>query len=81
MQVFATARSLEALKGLAEKGVELFTLDVTSEAIIVELQAQIETGTGGGLNMLFNNAGLSKSRSIRDRTTHAEKSSVRSTGH
>ena len=60
MRVFATARSIEALKGLAEKGVELFTLDVTSEASIVALKAQIETRTGGRLDMLFNNAGSSK---------------------
>jgi 1-acylglycerone phosphate reductase len=49
-----------SLEGLLEHGIELFILDVTSEASIIALKAQIEKRTGGKLNMLFNNAGSSK---------------------
>lgn len=66
MQVFATARSLQSLQGLAEKGVELFTLDVTSEESILALKSQIENRTGGKLSMLFNNAGSSKFSLYKD---------------
>lgn len=38
MRVFATARSLSALDGLQEKGIETFTLDVTEVESLVALK-------------------------------------------
>ena len=60
MRVIATARSLKSLAGLEEKGIEVLTLDVTSIESIAALKAEIQTRTGGKLDVLFNNAGLSK---------------------
>jgi 1-acylglycerone phosphate reductase len=60
MRVFATARSTKSLTGLEEKGIEILTLDITSPESITALKAEIETRTGGKLDILFNNAGSSK---------------------
>ncbi|OLN86608.1 NADPH-dependent 1-acyldihydroxyacetone phosphate reductase 4 [Colletotrichum chlorophyti] len=57
MQVFATARSIESLAGLEEKGIEVLTLDVTSSASIASLKDEITRRTSGILDFLFNNAG------------------------
>lgn len=59
-RVFATARSLKSITNLEEKGVETLTLDVTSRESITALKAEISNRTGGNLDMLFNNAGISK---------------------
>jgi 1-acylglycerone phosphate reductase len=59
-RVFATARSLKSITKLEEKGVETLTLDVTSRESIAALKAEISKRTGGKLDMLFNNAGMSK---------------------
>ncbi|KAM0341662.1 hypothetical protein ACHAPU_009908 [Fusarium lateritium] len=56
-RVFATARSLKTLSNLAEKGVEILTLDVTQPESIAALKAEIVFQTGGSLDILFNNAG------------------------
>lgn len=60
LRVFATARSLSSLEGLSEHGIETLTLDVTSSESITELKKEVQTRTGGKLDILFNNAGLSK---------------------
>lgn len=60
MRVFATARSLSSLEGLEEHGIETLTLDVTDSKSIAALKVEIETRTGGKLDILFNNAGSSK---------------------
>ncbi|KAH6613853.1 hypothetical protein C7974DRAFT_475736 [Boeremia exigua] len=57
MRVFATARSLSSLEGLEEHGIETLTLDVTDSKSIAALKVEIETRTGGKLDILFNNAG------------------------
>jgi 1-acylglycerone phosphate reductase len=59
-RVFATARSLKSITNLEEKGVETLILDVTSRESIAALKTEISKRTGGKLDMLFNNAGMSK---------------------
>jgi NAD(P)-dependent dehydrogenase (short-subunit alcohol dehydrogenase family) len=59
LRVFATARSTKSLSSLEEKGIETFPLDVTSEDSIQALKDEIATRTGGKLDLLFNNAGMS----------------------
>jgi 1-acylglycerone phosphate reductase len=59
MRVFATARSTKSLSQLEAKGIETFALDVTSADSIAALKAEITKQTGGKLDMLFNNAGIS----------------------
>jgi 1-acylglycerone phosphate reductase len=59
-RVFATARSLKSITNLEEKGVETLALDVTSGESIAALKAEIIKRTGGKLDMLYNNAGMSK---------------------
>lgn len=51
------------MTNLAEKGIETLTLDVTVPESIVALKDEISKRTGGTLDYLYNNAGLSKSRS------------------
>lgn len=57
--VFATARSTKSLSTLEEKGIEAFDLDVTKAESIGALKDEIVHRTGGKLDMLFNNAGMS----------------------
>lgn len=52
MRVFATARSIESLTGLEEKGIEILTLDVTNSESIAELRAEIEIHTGGEVSIV-----------------------------
>lgn len=59
-RVFATARSLNTLSNLSEKGIETLALDVTKPESIANLKNEIATRTGGSLNVLFNNAGACK---------------------
>lgn len=59
MRVFATARSTKSLSQLEAKGIETLALDVTSADSIAALKAEITKRTGGKLDMLFNNAGIS----------------------
>lgn len=68
MRVFATARSASSLSTLAEKGIETFELDVTNAESITALRDDIFKQTGGKLDMLFNNAGSSMSRSVPPHT-------------
>lgn len=60
LRVFATARSTSSLTGLAEKGIETFALDVTKAESIATLKREITARTGGKLDILYNNAGMSK---------------------
>jgi 1-acylglycerone phosphate reductase len=48
------------MTNLEEKGVETLTLDVTAPESIAALKTEISKRTGGKLDMLFNNAGMSK---------------------
>ncbi|KAJ4007406.1 hypothetical protein NW752_007615 [Fusarium irregulare] len=57
-RVFATARSLNTITNLSEKGIETLTLDVTKPGSIASLKAEITTRTGGSFDILFNNAGV-----------------------
>jgi 1-acylglycerone phosphate reductase len=59
MHVFATARSTSSLVQLEAKGIEVLPLEVTSAESIVALKAEVAKRTGGKLDMLFNNAGIS----------------------
>lgn len=59
MRVFATARSTKSLSQLEVKGIEILPLEVTSAESISALKAEVSKRTGGKLDMLFNNAGIS----------------------
>jgi 1-acylglycerone phosphate reductase len=54
--VFATARSASALEDLAARGIETFSLDVTSLEDIRRARDTIDGLTGGKLDILVNNA-------------------------
>jgi 1-acylglycerone phosphate reductase len=64
-RVFATARSLKSISNLSAAGIEVFTLDVTSQESIDELKAEITNLTNGKLDVLYNNAGVRKSYILR----------------
>lgn len=49
------------MNNLSEKGIEIFTLDVTIPESIRALKDEITKRTGGILDILYNNAGSSKS--------------------
>lgn len=57
LQVFATARTAEAIKDLADLGIITLSLEVTSEDSINVCKAEVLERTGGGLDYLVNNAG------------------------
>lgn len=59
--MFATARSLKTLDNLSAAGIEVFTLDVTSQESIDALKAEITSLTHGKLDVLYNNAGVCES--------------------
>ena len=63
--MFATARSLKTLGNLSAAGIEVFTLDVTSQASIDALKAEITSLTHGKLDVLYNNAGVCKPYILR----------------
>jgi hypothetical protein len=56
LRVFATARSASALEDLAARGIETFSLDVTSLEDIRRARDTIDGLTGGKLDILVNNA-------------------------
>jgi NAD(P)-dependent dehydrogenase (short-subunit alcohol dehydrogenase family) len=58
-RVFATARSTSSLTGLEDEGIEILPLDVTKAESIAALKAEITERTGGKLDILYNNAGIS----------------------
>jgi 1-acylglycerone phosphate reductase len=59
MRVFATARSTKSLSQLEAEGIEVLPLEVTSAESIATLKAEVSKRSGGKLDMLFNNAGMS----------------------
>ena len=59
LRVIATARSKSSLASLEAKGIETLLLDVTSLESINSLKAKVIQSTGGKLDILFNNAGIS----------------------
>lgn len=63
-RVFATARSLKSMTNLSEQGIETLVLDVTVPQSILALKEVIAQRTGGTLDILYNNAGSSKSMSL-----------------
>jgi 1-acylglycerone phosphate reductase len=56
-KVLATARKAESISDLAAIGVVTLSLDVDSPASITALKKEVESITGGKLDMLINNAG------------------------
>ena len=58
--MFATARSLKTMSNLSAAGIEVFTLDVTSQESIDALKVEITSLTHDKLDVLYNNAGVCK---------------------
>ena len=56
LRVFATARNAAVLEDLADRGIETFSLDVTSLKDIRQIRETIDRLTGGKLDILVNNA-------------------------
>jgi 1-acylglycerone phosphate reductase len=56
-KVFATARRLDAMKALADVGIQCFAMDVTEYDSLNRVKEQVENITGGALDFLINNAG------------------------
>lgn len=68
-RVLATARNQDKMATLAAvDGIELLTLDVTSEESVEKCARQVATLTGGGLDVLVNNAGRDYFNSLLDST-------------
>src|SRR5919205_735600 len=63
--VYATARRLESIADLEEKGCKLLTLDVTDEQSMQTAVQQVEQAEGA-VGALVNNAGYSQSGAIED---------------
>ncbi|KAL8991570.1 MAG: hypothetical protein Q9169_007836 [Polycauliona sp. 2 TL-2023] len=60
LRVFATVRNREAVRDLADAGIETLELEVTSETSINACKEVVAERTGGRLDYLVNNAGRSK---------------------
>jgi 1-acylglycerone phosphate reductase len=58
LRASVTARSLERVQHLKEMGMEVWSLDVTSEKSIDKAVAKVTELTGGGRIFLVNNAGV-----------------------
>lgn len=56
-EVFAAGRNPAALESLQSRGLQARALDVTDEAAVAELMAEIQTGYGG-VDVLVNSAGF-----------------------
>ena len=56
LTVYATARRMDALAGLARQGIYTLALDVTDEASMMEAVAAVEEAAGP-VGVLVNNAG------------------------
>src|SRR3954468_20927272 len=61
--VYATARRLESIADLAEKGCKTLALDVTDEASMEAAVRTVEEAEGAG-GVLVNNAGYSQSGAV-----------------
>ena len=64
-KVYATARRLESIQDLAEKGCQVMALDVCDEASMREAVAAVEQADGA-VGVLINNAGYSQSGAIEE---------------
>ncbi|KAI1452646.1 putative short-chain dehydrogenase/reductase [Annulohypoxylon moriforme] len=58
-RVFATARNVGKMDALSKLGVQTLELDVNSDASIAAAVAAVRKDTGGSLDFLVNNAGIS----------------------
>lgn len=56
-RVFATARKTATISDLADLGIETLAFEATSKESIEALKAEVSSRTGGGLDVLVNNAG------------------------
>ena len=54
LRVFATARKRDTISDLDAEGIETLSLELTSEESITALKAEIESRTGGRLDILVN---------------------------
>ena len=59
-RVFATARSPQKVKHLAEMGIEIIELDVTQSESVKQAAENVGKLTGQSLNVLINNSGIGK---------------------
>lgn len=59
-RVFAAARNLSKVQHLANLGLDVVQMDVADSAAIEAAVAHVQEATGGKLDMLVNNAGVSK---------------------
>ena len=57
LHVFATARNVNAVADLKDRGIEVLQLEVTSSEDVAETQQYISHRTNGSLDYLINNAG------------------------
>lgn len=55
--VYATARKVESISDLAEKGIETLSLEVTDGDSIEALKREVASRTNGRLDIIVNNAG------------------------
>ncbi|KAL8898020.1 MAG: hypothetical protein Q9207_006913 [Kuettlingeria erythrocarpa] len=60
LQVLATARKAENIQDLADLGIVTLSLEVISEQSVNACKDEVAKRTGGGLDYLVNNAGISK---------------------
>lgn len=65
-RVFATARRLQDVERLSREGLESLPLDVTDSDSIQSAVASVLERTGGGLDVLFNNAGYGQPGAVED---------------
>jgi 1-acylglycerone phosphate reductase len=59
-KVLATARKAETISELSALGITALSLDVDKPESIAGLKKEVEDITGGRLDMLINNAGMTK---------------------
>lgn len=66
LHVIATARRIEVLADLAEKGMSVVVLDVTDNESIMRCEEEVAQITGGKLDILVNNAGRTHTHPATD---------------
>ncbi len=60
MRVLATARTTETIRDLADLGMETLSLEVDQLKSINVCKEEVKRRTGGRLDYLINNAGISE---------------------